>query len=148
MKFLVGLLIFVFGVVFITLINGNLEIHSIAAFLDGPTIITFGFTLFAVTVITGNVNLFFSGIFAIFNKDKAFLTQNREKLIVLFELLRKTTIYTGVLVFTIGFVLMLGNLQDIERFAMNTALCALAFFWAMVINIIIFNPIIAILRKQ
>ena len=148
-KFLLGILMF-FGVLFLfALINANWEIvGATAIFLDAPTALAFTIVLCAVIVATGQLEVFTTGVKAVFSSKVQLSCEKNRGAIRLFKLLRKTTQYAALLFVAMGLTQMLGNLQDIDALAANFALVLLAVIYAAVINLILINPAIAILERR
>ncbi|MCL2350267.1 MAG: hypothetical protein FWC67_02185 [Defluviitaleaceae bacterium] len=148
MRFVLGFIIFAIGMAFMQLISGGMDIRVIGVLADAPTLIGIVAAILAVTVATGQMGIFLAAIKSLFTKNSNLSADDAAKAAELFKLLRKTTFAAGVLIALTALVLMLGNLQDINMLAANTALALLGIYYAVAINLIIFNPIIAILQRH
>jgi len=149
MRFLLGIAMFLVGMLVFHLINAHWHLTTaVAPFADAPTVMGFGIVISAVIVATGQANTFVSGIKAAFSKRHNLSEDERIRAIGMFKLLRKTVVYAAILFSSMTMVFILGNLQDWDTFAANTALAMLSVYYAALINIILINPVISILERR
>jgi len=148
MRFIIGGFMVVLAVVMMNLINGNWELASLGVFLDAFSILFLTLTLVGVNIASGKRGVFVRGIKAVFAKECPLTEPERADAVVLFKLLRRTAIYAGVVGAMVAVLLMLRDVSNIDALAANFALSLLCVYYAFLINIILFNPAIAVLQRR
>ncbi|MCL2169819.1 MAG: hypothetical protein FWB74_07335 [Defluviitaleaceae bacterium] len=148
MKFLAGIAIIVAGAVFMMLINGNWELRTLVMFADAPSLIVLLLALAGTVTAARQWGLFGRAVKAAFCPKQAISKDECTEGIELFLLLRKSSIYAGVLIAMVGLVITMGNLRDVEITAANTALAILGIFYAVFVNLAFINPVIGGLQRR
>lgn len=147
--FVLGVLIFTAGLLFLALIETN---HNFAMimniFLDWPTTFSFIVVIAAVIIATDGLKTFITAINAILSKECSILASDKEKAIRLFRLLGKSVNYASILLVVLGIRLMLISLSDPYSLGPRAATALASLFQGLFINLIFINPAINILQTR
>lgn len=147
MKFLFGALLILSAVFFMVLINGDWQLTSVNIFVDAPSLLFLLLILFGFTIVSGSQRVFSNGVTAAFNKSFEFSNDDRAKSIAFFKQLRRASFYAGWLSFIIHFVMMLGNLDDINVIVSGLVLSSVALLYAALLSLVFISPVISRLKN-
>ena len=153
MKFIIGMLVFFVGVIYVQFVNSGWNMDgAISDFIDGPAIILIVLSVLGVIIVSGQFKDIGIGIKSFYsNKNNK---KEIERALVLYNLLFKTIISAGFISFLaniIGITSFHNNeifINDISLFWGSLSVALLGIYYAIIINLIFINPIIAVLKKR
>jgi hypothetical protein len=148
-------MLFFIGFLFLQLINSAWSYDNlIFTFFDPPIIIFIGLVITGVIITVGPRGAFGMGIKSVFSKNCSLPKDKLEGAVDLFKLLRKSVFYTGLLAFMASTISMLSYdsikyiIGDPISFFAGFSVSLLGIYYALIINLIFFGPIIAVLQRQ
>jgi len=144
MKFLLGAVAFLLWVGFMIFIESG----SIAYFIDMPSLIGPLIAAVAMIVITGKHKAAIAGLRALISKKHQITEADRIKAIKLYKLMRRAIWCAAVLFFVVSLINIMSDVQNWELFMRNLAVAGLSVFYAVLINLILINPVIGILEMR
>lgn len=147
--FIWGVLLFLVGLFFITLMGANLELPvAIAVLFDLPTTFAFIIAITSVIVATGSFKTFITAINALLSKKYSISAADKEKAVRLFQLIGKTVVYASVLFAVMGIMLMLRSLSDPYSIGPKVSIALCSLFQGTLINLILVYPAINVLETR
>ena len=125
-----------------------IESGSIVYFLDIPSLIGPLIVAVAMILITGEYEASIAGLKALISKKYQITEANRVKAIKLYRLMRNAVWCGAALFFVISLINIMDDVQNWELFMRNLAVAGLSVFYAVLINLILINPVIGVLEMK
>jgi len=144
MRTLIFLLLLFIGMAF-AIIGSN---GVIGHFINLPSLFGHLIILASVIVATSSFKTFIMGINGAFSKKYIMTKEQCDKTMQLFNLLQKTIIYSCIVQFFIGFVIVLNHLGDVSSWGPSIAMTLIAPIYGALINIAFIQPAIYILSHK
>jgi hypothetical protein len=112
-----------------------------------------GLVIAGVVIATRQGRVFLTGIRAAFGKGLSVPWEKLKDAVDLFKLLRKSTMYAGILSCMTGIISLLAHydMQTIindRGLTSSISLSLLGIYYALIINLIFIGPVIAVLQKR
>jgi len=148
MRYTVGVALFFAPIILLLLIFGNFDARVIFEVLDFSSLLSFIIVIAVIIFLTGESKTYTKAINALLSKRYIISAVDKEKAIGLFKLIGKSVIYTAILTMIMGFVIMLGQIEDISTLGPIIAVSLLSLLYGVIINLIFVLPAIHILKNR
>ena len=145
--FALGILALASVLILLILIFGNFDLNIVYRFIDVPIFMSITAALFAVTIVTGESRSICTAFRALLKKEHL-SAEETLRAVGLFRLLSKSVIYSSIIIFVIGQVNMLYNMDDPHRIGPSLAISWISIFYGALLNLLVFNPAAYILEKR
>ena len=148
-RFFLGLGVFLLCNAFIITTLGGSTTH----FFNPSILLTIFVPLLAILIITGNLRVFFSGLWVAVLPNEEITSEQCTKTVIVFRLLSKTAVIVAVISVLIG-IINTGTHVDVTVetasavFDTSIAIALLPLHFALILVVAIFEPAVHILKKR
>ena len=146
---IIAIAIAIIGIALVIIASGG----DYGDFIDLPSWVALIIPLLAVLTITRSFKMFGIGFQAALFPKKEVTEEHRKQAALLFRLLSKTTILSGIIMTFIGitniaFGIDFNDPDIIANLAVNIVICMMTILYSLFLIVFVFEPIVYILKKD
>ena len=151
MRYVTGQAVIIFIFIVTVIILGGTG-WALMEVIDAPSLMPLGIVIAATVFMTGETKTFTKSINALLSKKYKISYEDLQRAISLYKLLAKVVVYTTLITFVLGIILMFGSVRDYEfdlwlLWAM-LSVALVSVFYGLVANLVFIYPAIHILKQR
>ena len=151
MRYVTGqaIIIFIFVVTVIIIGGTGLAIFEV---IDTPSLMPLGIVIAATVYMTGETKTFIKSVNALLSKKYKISYTDLQRAIGLYRLLAKVVVYTTLISFVLGIIMMFGSIRDYEfslwLLGVMLSVALVSVFYGLIANLVFIYPAIHILQNR
>ena len=152
MRYVAGQVIIIFIIVVFLIIIGGNTAWAILEVIDVPSLMPLGIVIAATIFMTGEYETFTKSVNALLSKKYKISYEDLQKAISLYRLLAKVVVYTTLISFVLGIIIMFGAVREYEfslwLLGVMFSVALVSVIYGLIANLVFIYPAIHILKHR